>query len=173
MVHYKEIWSMLRYHQWEQFCVTPTRNAIIPVVKEFYASLKDLIIRGYGKVIDDVIVRGEKVPISLTKICEFYNISYYEEDFVDSLDLDKFKNINMEDVVKFLTQGRGSWSYRPYNGLPTNFNQVIMFSIAKMWMQFIGIRIAPTLNVSIAPTLNVSNINIFRVVLLYGILQGK
>ncbi|MBA0688334.1 hypothetical protein Goari_006133 [Gossypium aridum] len=29
----------------------------------------------------------------------------------------------MEDVIKYLTQGRGSWNYRPDTGIPTNFSQ--------------------------------------------------
>ncbi|MBA0755585.1 hypothetical protein Gogos_005513 [Gossypium gossypioides] len=71
----------------------------------------------------------------------------------------------MEDVVKYLTQGRGSWNYRPETKLPMSFNQAIMFPVAKMWMQFIGTRIAPALNVS--------NVNVFRAFSLYGILQSK
>ncbi|MBA0759780.1 hypothetical protein Gotri_022614 [Gossypium trilobum] len=64
------------------------------------------------------------------------------------MDLESFQNIDMEDVIKYLTYGRGSWNYRSNTKLPTNFNQAIMFPVAKMWMQFIGIRIVPALNVS-------------------------
>ncbi|MBA0803466.1 hypothetical protein Gohar_013675 [Gossypium harknessii] len=116
-MNYKEIWALVCYHQWEQFCVTSTNNANISVVQEFYASLKDkLIKRGYNAVTTAV-------------------------------------------------KGKGSWNYRPDTELPTNFNQAIMFPIAKMWMQFIGTRIAHALDVS--------NVKVFRVVLLYGILQQK
>ncbi|MBA0847003.1 hypothetical protein Goshw_010984 [Gossypium schwendimanii] len=60
----------------------------------------------------------------------------------------------MEDVIKYLTRGRGSWNYRPDTELHTNFNQPTMFLVAKMWMQFIGTRLAPALNVS--------NVNVFQ-----------
>ncbi|MBA0705426.1 hypothetical protein Golax_017618, partial [Gossypium laxum] len=39
--------------------------------------------------------------------------------------------------------------------LPMNFNQAIMFPIGKIWIQFIGTKIAPALNVS--------NVNVFQV----------
>ncbi|MBA0791008.1 hypothetical protein Gohar_015616 [Gossypium harknessii] len=66
------------------------------------------------------------------------------------------------NVVITDVEGRGSWNYRPDTELPTNFNQAIMFLVAKMWMQLIGTRIAPALNVS--------NVSVFRAILLYGIL---
>lgn len=53
-------------------------------------------------------MRGEEVPITLDEIYKFYNIPYYEEYYIDTIDLNKFSNINMEDVMKFLTQGRGN-----------------------------------------------------------------
>ncbi|KAH1096940.1 hypothetical protein J1N35_013861 [Gossypium stocksii] len=65
----------------------------------------------------------------------------------------------MEDVIKYLTQGKGNWNYRLDTRLLTNFNQAMTFPVTKMWLQFIGTRIAPTLNVS--------NVNVFRVILLY------
>ncbi|MFQ6664123.1 hypothetical protein Gotur_031335 [Gossypium turneri] len=71
----------------------------------------------------------------------------------------------MEDAIKYLTQEREIWNYKPDIVVPTNFNQAIMFPIARIWMQFIGTRTAPVLNVS--------NVNAFRAVLLYGILQRK
>lgn len=78
----------------------------------------------------------------------FYDVLYYENDFLDNIDLNKFRDINMDDVVKYLTKGRGKWIYKPYIWLSTNFNQEIMSSVAKMWMQFIGARITLALNVS-------------------------
>jgi len=41
MTHCKEIRTLVCYHQWEHFCITPTSNANIFVVHEFYASLTD------------------------------------------------------------------------------------------------------------------------------------
>ncbi|MBA0711076.1 hypothetical protein Golax_010308, partial [Gossypium laxum] len=63
--------------------------------------------------------RGEEVSITPKEICEFYNAPFYDKDFLSSIDLDKFENIDMKDVIKYLTQGRertqvcvGKWIYR-------------------------------------------------------------
>lgn len=43
----------------------------------------------------------------------------------------------MDNIINFLTKGRGEWKHRPGTDIPTSFNQEIMFPIAKMWMQFL------------------------------------
>ncbi|MBA0628900.1 hypothetical protein Godav_023531 [Gossypium davidsonii] len=53
-----------------------------------------------------VTVRGVEVPLFPSDICEFYDIPFYEKDFIDGVDLDRLQNINVEDVIKYLTQGR-------------------------------------------------------------------
>ncbi|MFQ6642532.1 hypothetical protein Gotur_017511 [Gossypium turneri] len=57
---------------------------------------------------------GEEVPITHREICEFYDVPFYDKDFLSSTDLDKFENINMEDVIKYLTQGKQimNWNQR-------------------------------------------------------------
>ncbi|MBA0750733.1 hypothetical protein Gogos_002123, partial [Gossypium gossypioides] len=50
--------------------------------------------------------RGEEVPITPKEICEFYDAPFYDKGFLSSIDLDKFKNIDMEDVIKYLTQAQ-------------------------------------------------------------------
>lgn len=77
-------------------------------------------------------MRGRRVPLTLDELCEFYNVPYYEKYFINNNDLKKFLNINMEDVVKYLTQGKRTWKYRQNTKLPTNFNQTIMFLVAKL-----------------------------------------
>lgn len=63
--------DLVRYHQWEQFC-TPTGNVVVPTVQEFFASLKnDMIKRGTSR---KVIVRGKEIPILLEDIYEYYNV---------------------------------------------------------------------------------------------------
>ncbi|MBA0845090.1 hypothetical protein Goarm_022746 [Gossypium armourianum] len=71
----------------------------------------------------------------------------------------------MDNIVNYLTEGRGVWKHRLGTDVPALFNQAIMFSIVKMWMQ--------SLFTQITPTLNVSSVNTFRAILLYGILQKK
>lgn len=67
-------------------------------------------------------------------ICEFYDVLYFTKDFIYETNLNTFKNIYMDDIVKYLTNRRSIWNQRPDIGLPTNFNQVIIFPVVKMWM---------------------------------------
>lgn len=75
--------------------------------------------------------------VTLREIYEFYNAPYYESDFVDVSNLEYFRDLNMDNIINFLTKGRGEWKHRPGTDIPTSFNQEIMFPIAKMWMQFL------------------------------------
>lgn len=106
-----------------------------------------------------------EVCVTLQEIFELYDIPYYEDDFLDEIDLNTFQNIDMNDIVKYLNDGRGTWNHQPDIELLTNFNQAIMFSVIKMWMQFFSTRITPSMNVS--------NMNTFRAIFLYGISQKK
>ncbi|MBA0788076.1 hypothetical protein Gotri_026533 [Gossypium trilobum] len=71
----------------------------------------------------------------------------------------------MDSVIKFLTERRGEWKYRAGTNIPISFHQAIMFPKTKMGIQFICTQIVHVLNVS--------NVNTFRAVLLYAILQKK
>lgn len=53
-----------------------------------------------GESWDIIMVQVEEVPLSPREICEFYDIPYYEKDILDSIDLNTFESIDMEDVVK-------------------------------------------------------------------------
>ncbi|KAK5845424.1 hypothetical protein PVK06_001608 [Gossypium arboreum] len=145
----------------ERFYIIPKETTVVSVVQAFYASLRDQEIRKRINW-ETVTVKGEEVPITPRDICEFYDTPFYEKDFLSSTDLNKFENIDMEDVIKYWTQYRGTCNYRPDTEFPINFDQVIMFPMMKIWMQFIGTRIVPALNVS--------NLNTFQAILLYGIL---
>ncbi|KAH1097975.1 hypothetical protein J1N35_014896 [Gossypium stocksii] len=83
---------------------------------------------------DSITVRSEEVPTTSKELCEFYNAHFYDKDFFSGTGINEFENIDMEDVIKYLTQGRGTWNYRLDMELPTNFNQAIIFSVAKIWM---------------------------------------
>lgn len=48
-----------------------------------------------------VTLRGVKVPLSPVDLCAFYDITYYEKDFIEEINLDKFENIGMKDVIKY------------------------------------------------------------------------
>lgn len=45
---------------------------------------------GYGTIAKRVTVKGVEVPITPDDLCDFYNIPYYEKDFVEEINFDKF-----------------------------------------------------------------------------------
>ncbi|MBA0688614.1 hypothetical protein Goari_006387 [Gossypium aridum] len=113
---------------------------------------------------DMVLVRGKEVRVTPYIICDFYNAPYYKNDFIDETDLEYFRDIDL-DSINFLTKGSGEWKYRTCINIPVSFHQGVMFLEAKMWTQFVCTKIVLALNVS--------NVNTFRAVLLYAILQKK
>lgn len=68
----------------------------------------------------------------------------------------------MDNIRNYLKELRGEWKYRPDTSILTSFNQTIIFSEAKIWIQLVCTRIVPTLIVR--------NVNSFREVLLFAIL---
>ncbi|KAG8473207.1 hypothetical protein CXB51_035129 [Gossypium anomalum] len=89
-------------------------NVVVPVVQEFYASLRDQESRNIeGHIWDTVPVRGKEVQVSPRIICDFYNATYYGKDFIDETDLEYFQDIGMDNIINFLIEGRGKWKYRP------------------------------------------------------------
>ncbi|MFQ6666029.1 hypothetical protein Gotur_032550, partial [Gossypium turneri] len=72
---------------------------------EFCASLKYQIVRdGTVAYVTTVTIQGVEVPLFPGDICEFYAIPFSEKDFTDGVDLDRLQNIDMEYVIKYLTQ---------------------------------------------------------------------
>ncbi|KAK5771871.1 hypothetical protein PVK06_048125 [Gossypium arboreum] len=58
----KEIWPLVRYHRWEHYWMFPKKNVVVPIVQDFYASLRDHKSRNTeGCMWDMVLVRGKKV----------------------------------------------------------------------------------------------------------------
>ncbi|MBA0817764.1 hypothetical protein Gohar_028120, partial [Gossypium harknessii] len=55
---------------------------------------------------DTVTVIAEEVLIAPREICEFYDVPSYEKDFLDNTDLIVFRDIGMDDVVKYLFKRR-------------------------------------------------------------------
>ncbi|MBA0788745.1 hypothetical protein Gotri_027985 [Gossypium trilobum] len=69
----------------------PKENVVVPIVQKFYASLQDQESRNIeGLMWDMVLVRGKEVRVTPRIICNFYNASYYENDFFDETDLEYF-----------------------------------------------------------------------------------
>lgn len=99
MIFCKEIWALVRYYRWERFSVTPKEKNVIPVVQEFYVSFKDQeMMRPYSVIWETVTVRSNVVHVTPWEICDFYNVQYYETNFLDNTGLDTFNDIDMDDI---------------------------------------------------------------------------
>ncbi|MBA0777932.1 hypothetical protein Gotri_005879 [Gossypium trilobum] len=51
--------------------------------------------------------------------------------------------MDMDNIINFLTKGRGEWKYRIGTNILVSFHQAIMFPEAKMWIQFVYTGIVP------------------------------
>ncbi|KAH1129586.1 hypothetical protein J1N35_000964, partial [Gossypium stocksii] len=82
--------------------------------EEFYVSLWDQESKNAkGHIWDIVPVRGKEVRVTPRIICEFYNAPYYEKYFISETNLKYFWDIDMDNIINFLTEGRGKRKYRP------------------------------------------------------------
>ncbi|MBA0727533.1 hypothetical protein Golax_000512 [Gossypium laxum] len=64
----------------------PKDRVVVPIVKEFYASLWDHETRNIEcHIWELVLVRGKEVRVTPQIICSFYNAPYYENDFLMKL----------------------------------------------------------------------------------------
>ncbi|MBA0721684.1 hypothetical protein Golax_009198, partial [Gossypium laxum] len=88
-----------------------------------------------------VKVRRVNVPITEMSICQIYDAPYYYRYYLYKTDLKVFKNIDTEEILRFLTEGKEMWTYRIGIVIPETFNQELMTPKAKMWMKFVCLRI--------------------------------
>ncbi|MBA0613272.1 hypothetical protein Godav_013742 [Gossypium davidsonii] len=97
MIMCKEIWPLVQYHRWEVFWIISKGIAVVPIVQEFYASLLDHESRNNDDHIwDTAFVRGIKVKVTPRNICDFYNAPFYEQDFINEINLEYFRDIDMD-----------------------------------------------------------------------------
>ncbi|MBA0753634.1 hypothetical protein Gogos_019929, partial [Gossypium gossypioides] len=77
-------------------------------------------------------------------ICQFYDAPYYYHDYLYKTDLKELKNIDTEEILRFLTEGKEMWTYQTRTTIPQTINQELMTPKAKMWMKLVCSRIWPT-----------------------------
>ncbi|MBA0826302.1 hypothetical protein Goarm_011167, partial [Gossypium armourianum] len=80
----QEIWPSVRYHRWEHFWTISKDNVVVSVVQEFYASLWDQESKNTKGHMSDIV---------------------YVQEY--------FRDIDMDNIINFLTEGRREWKYRP------------------------------------------------------------
>ncbi|MBA0869331.1 hypothetical protein Goshw_026970 [Gossypium schwendimanii] len=88
-------------------------------------------------------VRGVNVLETERSIRQFYDAPYYWL----KMDIKEFNNVDMEEIFKFLIEGKEVWTYQTGTTIPEIFNQALMMP-KKMWMKFVCSRIWPAVDLS-------------------------
>ncbi|MBA0646394.1 hypothetical protein Goklo_014365, partial [Gossypium klotzschianum] len=85
---------------------------IIPVVQQFYLALKQReTTRPFYEIHSFVKVRGVNVLVTEMSIFRIYDTPYYYRDYLYKTDLKEFRNIDAEELLRFLTKGKKMWTY--------------------------------------------------------------
>ncbi|MBA0820684.1 hypothetical protein Gohar_022353 [Gossypium harknessii] len=95
-----------------------------------------------------VKVRGVNALVTKMSICQIYDAPYYYHDYLYKIDFKEFRNIDTEEVLRFLTVGKETWAYQMGIVILEMFNQELMTPKAKMWMKFVCSRIWPITEMS-------------------------
>ncbi|MFQ6640956.1 hypothetical protein Gotur_014547, partial [Gossypium turneri] len=141
MIFCKEIWPLVRYHRWEHFWTILKDSDVVSIVQEFYASLRDNESRNIeGHMWEMVPVQGKEVRVTPRIICYFYNAPNYEKDFIGETDLEYFWDIDMDNAINFLIEGKRQMEISPSANILTSFHQAIMIPKAKIWIPFVCTR---------------------------------
>ncbi|KAH1055811.1 hypothetical protein J1N35_033876 [Gossypium stocksii] len=133
----KGIWENATEREWTKFCFPSEEPVIIPMVQEFYLALKQReAFRPFYKMRSFVKVRWVNVLVTEMSIFQIYDVPYYYHDYLYKIDLKEFKNIDIEKVLRFLTEGKEMWTYRIGTKILETFNQELMTPKTKIWMKF-------------------------------------
>ncbi|MBA0868189.1 hypothetical protein Goshw_010072, partial [Gossypium schwendimanii] len=57
-------------------------------------------------------VKGVNVSVIEMGICQIYEKPYYYHDYLYKTYLKEFKNIDTEEILRFLTKWKKMWTYR-------------------------------------------------------------
>ncbi|MBA0751819.1 hypothetical protein Gogos_000718 [Gossypium gossypioides] len=55
-------------------------------------------------------------------ICQIYDASYYYRDYLYKTYLKEFRDIDIEEILRFLTKAKEIWTYRMGTSIPKTFN---------------------------------------------------
>ncbi|MBA0809235.1 hypothetical protein Gohar_024906 [Gossypium harknessii] len=162
----KGIWENATKREWKKFCLLVEKPLIILVVQDFYLALKQReAARQFYEMHSFVKVKRVNVPVTEMSIFQICDAPYYYRYYLYKTDLKEIKNIDIEEILRFLTEGKEMWTYRMGTVILDTFNQELMTPKAKMWMKFVCSRIWPITKMS--------KISPIQAIITYGILQKK
>ncbi|MBA0777634.1 hypothetical protein Gotri_005630 [Gossypium trilobum] len=145
----KGMWENASEREWTKFCLPAKEPIVIPLVQEFYLALKQKeVTRPFYEMHAVVKVRGVNISVTKRSICQIYDAPYYYRDYLYRTDLMEFRNINMEEILQFLMDGKEMWTYKIGKRIAEGFDQELMILKAKIWMKFFSSRILSTIEMS-------------------------
>ncbi|MBA0695897.1 hypothetical protein Goari_002494, partial [Gossypium aridum] len=77
----KGMWDNAIEREWKKFCLPSKEPLIIPD-------------------------RGINVSVIEMCICQIYDVPYYYHDYLYKTDMKEFRNIDTEEILRFLTEGK-------------------------------------------------------------------
>ena len=128
-------------------------SRIGPVVQEFHSNLP-------FKVSTTVFVQGKWVELGAQAINRIYRL--LDDDSAEYRAL--FANTDYERLMQELTHCQGVWKHQPSTGDFTTFQMHSLTPVAKVWYNFLSIKIKPTLHLS--------TVTKDKTILLYAMTKG-
>ena len=123
------------------------------VVREFHSNLR-------FQVGTTVFIRGKWVDFEAWTINQIYQLREDDSEEYQAL----FVETNFESLIQELTQGQGVWRRHPTTGEFTTFKMHALMALAKVWYNFLCVKIKPSLHLSIVIK--------DKTILLYAITKG-
>ena len=142
----------IQKRRWQTLCAPPVPR-VAPVVREFHSNLP-------FKMCTTVFVRGRWVEFGAQAINQIYRMIDDESAEYRAL----FANTDYERLMQELTHGQGVWRHHPSTGDFTTFHMHSLTPVAKVWYNF--------LYVKIKPSLHLSTVTKDRATLLYAMTKG-
>ncbi|MBA0832876.1 hypothetical protein Goarm_017233, partial [Gossypium armourianum] len=78
-----------------------------------------------------VKVRGINVSVTEMSIFQFYDAPYYYRDYLYKTNLNEFKNIGTEKILRFSIEGQEMWTYQTGTTILETLNQELTTPKAK------------------------------------------
>ncbi|MBA0618489.1 hypothetical protein Godav_027828 [Gossypium davidsonii] len=84
-----------------------------------------------------VKVRGVNVLVTTMSIFQIYDAPYNYWNYLYKTNLKEFRNIDTEEILRFLKKGKEIWTYRTGTIIPETLNQELMTPKAKVLMKLV------------------------------------
>ena len=121
---------------WQTLCALSTPGVAL-VVREFHSNLR-------FRVGTTVFIRGRWIDFGAQAINQIYQLREDDSEEYQAL----FVATNFKSLMQELTQDQGVWRRHPSTGEFTTFLMTTLTLVAKVWYNFLCVKIKPSLHLS-------------------------